>query len=315
MKETAIFAGGCFWCMVEPFDTYPGVISVKSGYSGGKYQNPDYEAVSSGLTDQRECVEIVFDPKILDYDHLLEIFWRQIDPTDSGGQFNDRGEHYKTAIYYTTEVQKQKALKSKENLEKSKKFDKKIMTEILPATKFYEAEDYHQEYYKKRSFHYRMYAIGSGRKAFIEHNWKEKFDKNELKKRLTDLEYRVTQESHTERPFTSKFATTWEDGIYVDVVSGEPLFCSLDQYDAGCGWPSFTKPITPIKAINDMSHGMVRTEVRSMRADSHLGHVFDDGPIDKGGQRYCINGAALRFIPLKDLEKQGYGQYKVLFKK
>lgn len=315
MKETAIFAGGCFWCMVEPFDTYPGVISVKSGYSGGNFLNPDYEQVSQGLTDHRECVEIVFDPTILDYNHLLEIFWRQIDPTDSGGQFNDRGNHYKTAIYYTNETQKQKALKSKADLEASKKFDKRIATEVLPATKFYPAEDYHQDYYQKRSFHYRMYAIGSGRKAFIENNWKEKVDKSELKKRLTDLEFKVTQESYTERPFTSKFATKWEDGIYVDVVSGEPLFSSLDQYDAGCGWPSFTKPITPIKAINDMSHGMVRTEVRSMRADSHLGHVFDDGPIEKGGQRYCINGAALRFIAYKDLEKAGYGQYKVLFKK
>ena len=315
MKEVAIFAGGCFWCMVEPFDTYPGVISVKSGYSGGTFKDPDYEQVSQGLTDQRECVEIVYDPNILDYEHLLDIFWRQIDPTDNGGQFNDRGNHYRTAIYFTSDEQRKKAMKSREALEKSNKFDKKIATEILPATKFYPAEDYHQDYYKKRSFHYRMYAVGSGRKSFIENNWKEKFDRKELKKRLSDLEYKVTQESYTERPFTSKFATSWQDGIYVDIVSGEPLFSSTDQYDAGCGWPSFTKPISPVKAIDDLSHGMIRTEVRSLRADSHLGHVFDDGPIEKGGQRYCINGAALKFIPFEELDKQGYGQYKVLFKK
>jgi peptide methionine sulfoxide reductase msrA/msrB len=232
-----------------------------------------------------------------------------------GGQFNDRGEHYKTAIYFTTPKQKEIALKSRDELNKSKRFDKPIAVEILLATKFYPAEDYHQDYYRKRSFHYKMYAIGSGRKNFIENNWKENTDRKELKKRLSDLEYRVTQESATERPYTSKFATKWEDGIYVDIVSGEPLFSSTDQYDAGCGWPSFTKSIVPIKSINDISHGMVRTEVRSLRADSHLGHVFDDGPSEKGGQRYCINGAALKFIAYKDLEKAGLGQYKVLFKK
>ena len=315
MKETAIFAGGCFWCMVEPFDTYPGVLSVTSGYSGGKFVNPTYEDVSSGITDHREVVEIVYNPEILDYKHLLDIFYRQIDPTDTGGQFNDRGEHYKTAIYFTTPKQKEIALKSKDELNKSKRFDKPIAVEILPATKFYPAEDYHQDYYRKRSFHYKMYAIGSGRKNFIENNWKENLDRKELKKRLSELEYRVTQESATERPYTSKFATKWEDGIYVDVVSGEPLFSSTDQYDAGCGWPSFTKSIVPIKSINDISHGMVRTEVRSLRADSHLGHVFDDGPREKGGLRYCINGAALRFVAYKDLDKAGLGQYKVLFKK
>lgn len=313
--ERAIFAGGCFWCMVEPFDQQPGVIQVVSGYTGGTTENPSYEEVCTNTTGHREAVEITYNPSIMSYEKLLEYYWQQIDPTDDGGQFHDRGDSYKTAIYYTNEDQKLLAEKSKEKLQESNKFKKPIVTEILPAKVFYPAEDKHQDYYKKQSFHYQMYKKGSGRAAFIKEHWNKRYKKSELKKKLTPIQYHVTQENGTERPFDNKYWNHFKDGIYVDIVSGKPLFSSTDQYDAGCGWPSFTKPINhhSLKENLDTSHGMRRIEVRSEDADSHLGHVFDDGPVDKGGVRYCINSAALRFIPKEDLEKEGLEQYQVLF--
>jgi len=313
--EKAIFAGGCFWCMVEPFDDLPGIIEVVSGYTGGEKAYPLYEEVITGQTGHVEAVEITYDETIISYDKLLEMFWQQIDPTDDGGQFADRGESYKTAIFYTTDVQKEKALASKQTLIDSKRFNDDIVTPVLKAKPFYKAEDHHQDYHKRNALHYNLYKKGSGRKAFIEEHWKIKKDKKALKKRLSPIAFHVTQENGTERPFDNAYYNNFEDGIYVDIVSGEPLFSSLDQYDAGCGWPSFTKPIRKIKENIDRSHGMNRMEVRSVQGDSHLGHVFDDGPKEKGGLRYCINSAALRFIPYDKLEQEGYKEYKMLFKK
>lgn len=319
MKENelqkATFAGGCFWCMVSPFEELPGIEKVVSGYTGGHVPNPTYEQVCSNTTGHVEAVQITFDPKKFPYRKLLDIFWRQIDPTDPGGQFNDRGESYKTAIFYHNEQQRIEAEASKRELEESGKFSKPIVTEIRPATEFYPAEEYHQNYHKKNPLHYRLYRQGSGREQFIQENWRMKVDKDKLRERLTPMQYEVTQNDGTEPPFQNEYWDHEEEGIYVDIVSGEPLFSSLDKYDAGCGWPSFTKPLRPdlIKERLDTSHGMIRTEVRSLGADSHLGHVFDDGPVDKGGLRYCINSAALRFIPKEDLEKEGYGEYKYLF--
>lgn len=315
--ELATFAGGCFWCMVSPFEEMPGIIKVVSGYTGGHTENPTYEQVCSETTGHYEAVQISYDPTIFPYEKLLDIYWRQIDPTDAGGQFHDRGDSYRTAIFYHTEEQQEKAITSKQALQNSGRFDKPIVTEILPASTFYPAEDYHQGYHRKNAFRYSLYRKGSGRDDFIARHWTAKIDPSELRKRLTPMQYEVTQNSGTEPPFRNEFWDNTREGIYVDIVSGEPLFSSLDQYDAGCGWPSFTKPLhhAHIKEEIDHSHGMIRTEVRSVYGDSHLGHVFEDGPRDKGGLRYCINSASLRFIPKEELEKEGYAEYMHLFQK
>jgi peptide methionine sulfoxide reductase msrA/msrB len=313
--EKATFAGGCFWCLVEPFDTRPGIEKVISGYTGGHKENPTYEEVCSGTTGHYEAVQITFNPDIFPYEKLVEIFWTLIDPTDPGGQFHDRGDSYKTAIFYHNEEQKRIAEESKQKLEASGKFDKPIVTEILPAKMFYPAEEYHQNYYLKNPLHYRLYKKGSGRQDFIEKHWSQPVCKEELKEKLSDMQYYVTQENGTEPPFRNEYWDHEEEGIYVDVVTGEPLFSSTDKFDAGCGWPSFTKPILEkqVKENLDLSHGMRRVEVRSAYGNSHLGHVFEDGPIEKGGLRFCINSAALRFIPKDELEEKGYGRFKYLF--
>ncbi|GIO58862.1 peptide-methionine (R)-S-oxide reductase [Paenibacillus cineris] len=300
--------------MVTPFEELPGIVSIVSGYTGGHKPNPTYEEVCSETTGHVEAVQITFNPDIFPYEKLLELFWQQIDPTDAGGQFYDRGSSYQTAIFYHSEEQREKAEASKQALERSGRFDKPIVTPILPAGPFYEAEEYHQDYHKKNPGHYKRYRKGSGRDDFLEKHWAPKINKEELKQRLTPLQYEVTQNNATERPFQNEFWDHHGDGIYVDIVSGEPLFSSTDKYDSGCGWPSFTRPIRDyhIKEKLDLSHMMVRTEVRSKGSDSHLGHVFDDGP-GPNGLRYCINSAALRFIPKEDLDKEGYSEYKVLF--
>ncbi|MCG3418901.1 peptide-methionine (R)-S-oxide reductase MsrB [Oceanobacillus sp. M65] len=315
-KETATFAGGCFWCMVEPFDQRPGIHRVVSGYTGGHVENPTYEQVCSDTTGHVEAIEITFDPEVMPYEQLLRTFWQQIDPTDAGGQFNDRGESYQTAIFYHNEQQKQQAEQSKKELEQSGKFSKPIVTPILPAKPFYLAEENHQDYYKKQSFHYKLYKKGSGREDFIKNTWKKAIDKEELKQKLTPIQYHVTQENGTERPFQNDYWNNEEEGIYVDVITGEPLFSSKDKYDAGCGWPSFTKPIdkNQVEEKTDTTHGMRRTEIRSKDSDSHLGHVFEDGPMEAGGLRYCMNSAAMRFVPVSKMDEEGYKKFLYLFK-
>ncbi|BCJ86687.1 peptide-methionine (S)-S-oxide reductase MsrA [Effusibacillus dendaii] len=313
-RELATFAGGCFWCMVTPFEELPGIYGIVSGYTGGHTVNPTYEEVCSETTGHAEAVQITFDPDVFPYRKLLDLFWRQIDPTDSGGQFYDRGESYRTAIFYHNEEQKRLAEKSKQELSESGRFDKPIVTEIVPAGPFYPAEEYHQDFHQKNPAHYKRYRQGSGRDAFIERHWSLRKNEQELRKRLTPMQYAVTQENATEPPFQNEFWNHKQEGIYVDIVSGEPLFSSLDKFDSDCGWPSFTKPLhsSSIKGRTDTSHGMVRMEVRSQQADSHLGHVFNDGP-GPNGLRFCINSAALRFIPKEDLEKEGYGEYVHFF--
>ncbi len=317
----ATFAGGCFWCMVPVFKNLTGVIDVKSGYTGGFVENPTYEQVCSETTGHYEAVEITYDPAKVSYDQLLTIFWQQIDPTDAEGQFSDKGPQYRTAIFYHDEDQLKQAVKSREQLKNSGRFKKPIKTEVKPYTVFYPAEEYHQDFYQKNKVRYETYKLLSGRKQFIEKfqqdNGAKAYKvppKNELKKKLNPLQYKVTQENATEPPFFNEFCNNKNQGIYVDVVSGEPLFSSRDKFDSGCGWPSFTSPIEPGNIIErtDTTNGMTRTEVRSRLADSHLGHLFDDGPAP-AGLRYCINSASLRFIPKETMEKEGYGKYLKIF--
>lgn len=314
--QLATFAGGCFWCMVSPFEEMPGIIKVVSGYTGGHKENPTYQEVCSETTGHYEAVQITYESTLFPYEKLLQLYWSQIDPTDPGGQFHDRGSSYRTAIFYHNEEQEEKAQLSKDELEKSGRFAKPIVTQILPASVFYAAEEYHQGYHKKNPLHYKGYRKGSGREDFIEENWQQKKDAKKLKEELTSLQYEVTQNNGTEPAFNNEFWDHKEEGLYVDIVSGEPLFSSLEKFDSGCGWPSFTKPLhsNQVKEKSDYTHFMVRTEVRSKGGDSHLGHVFNDGPGPKG-LRYCINSAALRFIPKADLEKEGYGEYVSVFRK
>lgn len=340
--KTATFAGGCFWCMASAFDKKPGIEQVVSGYMGGDVDNPSYEHVCTGSTGHAEVIQVHFDPKIITYQELLKIFFSQINPTDKGGSFMDRGSQYRSAVFYHTEEQKQLALEAIQQIDDSKMFENPVVSQVQEAVKFFPAEEYHQDYHKKNPLQYKYYSLGSGRKSFVNRVWDEKSlkifdqirpeqkdtltqteqgaptpiipDDDALKKQLTPLQYKVTRENATEPPFKNEFWNNKQEGIYVDVISGTPLFSSKDKFDSGCGWPSFTRPIKEKQMVErqDNSLFMQRTEVRSKTSNAHLGHVFDDGP-GPSGLRYCINSAALKFIPRQELKQHGYEDLEELF--
>jgi peptide methionine sulfoxide reductase msrA/msrB len=346
----ATFAGGCFWCVEAAYEkNVPGVVEAVSGYSGGDEKNPTYQQVSGGRTGHTEAVQVYYDPDKITYEGLLQALWRTANPTDVKGQYVDRGRQYRPAIFYHNEEQKRAAEASVKALEESGRYDDPVKIEIVPFEAFYDAEEYHQDYYKKNPLRYKFYTFNSGRYQFIEKVWGEdqevdyaqyrprdsnesmqagdgdsgmnpsqveafnpeifeKPDDKALKAQLTKEQYYVTQKDGTEPAFKNEYFDEKRPGIYVDVVSGEPLYSSRDKYESGTGWPSFTKPIDRSMVVEkeDRSFFGTRTEIRSKYADSHLGHVFNDGP-DPTGLRYCMNSAALIFIPLEEMEKEGYG--------
>ncbi|MGI3092330.1 peptide-methionine (R)-S-oxide reductase MsrB [Vibrio diabolicus] len=340
--EIATLAGGCFWCTESDLEQLTGVVDVISGYSGGHVENPTYRQVSSGKSGHIEVIEVKFDPKVVSYEQVLDYFFRHIDPTDDKGSFVDRGPQYRPAIFYHNAEQKQIAEQFIMEIDKAMIYPKPLKTELIEFEKFYPAEEYHQDYYKKSSLKYKYYRYASGRDKYLDEVFGDdrkensktlrqlieekkllskvkeysKPAKSEIKSNLTELQYYVTQEEGTERPFDNEYWDNKDAGIYVDIVTGEPLFSSTDKYKSGTGWPSFTKPINPGYIVEKTDYKLIypRTEVRSKFGDSHLGHVFKDGP-KPTGLRYCMNSAAMKFVPVSEMKTQGYEEYLYLFDK
>lgn len=342
---TAVVAGGCFWCVETDFEKAPGVVNVISGYSGGRLKQPNYDNYKSG--GHREVALVEYDPKEITYAGIVEWLVKHIDPTNSRGQFNDVGKQYSPAIYYASDEEKEEAERVLEAIDKMKVYRSPIRVAVEKREPFWPAEARHQDYHHKNKIKYSFFRYQSGRDRFVNAHWGAKanmlelpgarpdsaeavgkddslalFDKwktyekppiEELRAKLSSIQFRVTQQDGTETAGTNKYNKNKQAGIYVDVVSGAPLFSSADKFESGTGWPSFVAPISPVAVMNKADNKNVflgpRIEVRSRFGDNHLGHVFGDGPAARGGKRYCMNSAAMRFIPKKDMEKEGYGEF------
>jgi peptide methionine sulfoxide reductase msrA/msrB len=333
---TALVAGGCFWCVEADLEKLPGVIEVVSGYAGGTSENPTYETYAAG--GHREVVEVTYDPSVVSLGQVAEYAIKHMDPTDGQGSFGDRGIEYSPALYFADEAEREELKAVLAHIRGQGAYDRSLAIVLAERPTFWPAEEYHQDYYKKNRLRYSYYRYRSGRDQFIEKHWGDEADvltvagpgsarasapmidlspwkqfqkpsDEELRAALSDIQYRVTQRDATERAFQNEYHDNKQEGIYVDVVSGEPLFSSADKFDSGTGWPSFTKPIYPeaVTEHDDFSLFSRRTEIRSRFADSHLGHVFPDAPVELGGMRYCMNSAALRFVPKEEMAAQGYG--------
>lgn len=307
MKKTIYLAGGCFWGVEKYISLIPGVMKTEVGYANGNTERPTYEQVCCHNTGHAETVKVVYDDSLLPLRELLSRFFEVIDPTSLNKQGNDVGKQYRTGIYFTHPEDNAVIQEALVNLQA--KYHKSIAVEAAPLDNYHSAEDYHQEYLNKNPGGY--CHIPTQKFVRAQRPLTDSHAQIDLRQQLTSLQYHVTQENGTEPPFHNAYYDEFRDGIYVDIVSGEPLFISTDKFASGCGWPSFTKPMeqTLVKELADNSHGMHRTEVRSQSSNSHLGHVFDDGPADKGGRRYCINSASLRFIPRDQMAAQGYGMF------
>jgi peptide methionine sulfoxide reductase msrA/msrB len=364
-RASAIFAGGCFWCVESDFEKAPGVIDIVSGYSGGRSKNPTYKNYASG--GHREVIFVVYDPTKVTYAGLVEYLLKHIDPSDRTGSFIDKGLQYTPAIYYATPEEKAEAQRVVKAVDDMKVLRGRVAVPILPRQAFWPAEEYHQDYHSNNALPYGKYRATCGRDAFVQKLWGpaanqltipgafpdeaqiskaqqdtadaeeakqgsatansdqdntrapwmnfKKPSDRELRKKLSAIQFEVTQKNGTEIAFRNPFWNQHEKGLYVDIVSGAPLFASTDKFESGTGWPSFVKPVDPalITSRVDRSESPARTEIRSRIGDSHLGHVFEDGPQDRGGLRYCINSAALRFIPHRKLQAEGYGEFLELF--
>ncbi|MDP2847693.1 MAG: peptide-methionine (S)-S-oxide reductase MsrA [Humidesulfovibrio sp.] len=327
----ATFAGGCFWCLEADLLHLPGILSATSGYTGGDTDTPTYDEVCQGDTGHFEAVQARFDPELVDYRALVDWFWRRIDPTNGDGQFCDHGPQYRPAVFFHDADQEREALASKTALESLRLLPRPVAAQILPAEDFHPAEFQHQEYSSKNPRRYQLYRMGCGRDSTLARLWgREVADplfayvprlpkgappEAELRKLLSPEAYRVAREDGTEPAFQNEHHAEHRPGLYVDPVNGAPLFASLHKYDSGTGWPSFTRPLMPgnIVTRTDRKLLLPRTEVRTWHSGIHLGHVFDDGPRSAGGLRYCLNSAALRFIPATELAAAGYGRYAGLF--
>ncbi len=312
MKKEIYLAGGCFWGAEKYFENIKGVLDTEVGYANGNTENPSYEQVCHDNTGHAETVKVEYDEKQISLSFLLDLYYDVINPINVNRQGGDIGLQYRTGIYYTDENDEEIINDSIQKLQR--KYKKKIAIEVKPLLNYYKAEYFHQKYLDKNPngyCHIKREKFENAKNAVDKEKRYIKVPKEQLIKKLTRLQYEVTQNNDTEPPFNNEYFDQFEEGIYVDITTGEPLFTSKDKYEFGCGWPSFSKPINSDVIINlrDKSHGMSRTEIRSKIGDAHLGHVFEDGPKNKGGLRYCINSASLRFIKKENMKYEGYGEY------